>query len=175
MKLALVSLMGIVASGCGLFQSSEYPPLQTVPSVDLARYAGRWYEIASIPVRQQRGCSCTTAEYSLLEEGVVRVVNACRKPDGEDRVEGKAFVVPNSNNAKLRVQFFWPFRGDYWVIDLAEDYSYAVVGTPSREYCWILARSPRMPDDTLALLKSRLEANGFTTARMQKTVHDCGG
>lgn len=174
MKLALLSLMGFVASGCSLFQSSEYPPLQTVPAVDLARYAGRWYEIASIPVRQQRGCSCTTAEYSLLEEGVVRVVNACRKPDGEDRVEGKAFVVPNSNNAKLRVQFFWPFRGDYWVIDLAEDYSYAVVGTPSRKYFWILSRTPTMPEGTLQTLVARIQARGFDTSQMQRTVHDCG-
>ncbi len=109
-----------------------------------------------------------------MEDGVIRVVNTCRKGDDVDQAEGKAFVVEGSGNAKLRVQFFWPFRGDYWVIDLAEDYSYAVVGTPSRKYFWILSRTPTMPEGTLQTLVARIQARGFDTTRMQRTVHDCG-
>lgn len=170
----IAGLMGLFLAGCGIFGGAHHPPLDTVPRVDLTRYLGKWYEIASRPVSQQEGCTCTTAEYSVLEEGVIRVVNKCRKGEDIDQAEGKAFVVEGSGNAKLRVQFFWPFRGDYWIIDLAEDYSHAVVGTPSREYFWILSRSPRMNEDTLQTLVARLEAKGFDTSTMQRTVHDCG-
>lgn len=163
----------LLIPGCGLFGGADYAPLDTVPSVDLARYIGKWYEIASLPVSQQKGCSCTTAEYSVMEDGVIRVVNTCRKGEDLDKAEGKAFVVEGSGNAKLRVQFFWPFRGDYWVIDLAEDYTYAVVGTPSRKYFWILSRTPSMAEDTVQALAARLQARGFDTSKMQRTVHDC--
>jgi apolipoprotein D and lipocalin family protein len=174
----MVLLTSLLATtGCGLFGGTDYAPLEVVPSVDLTRYMGRWYEIASLPVSQQAGCSCTTAEYSMLEDGTVRVVNTCRKgePPGETaRAEGKAFAVEGSNNAKLRVQFFWPFRGDYWVLDLAPDYSHAVVGAPSRSYCWILSRTPWMPAGRLDSLRALLAARGFDVARMQVTDQNCG-
>lgn len=153
---------------------ASYPPLDVVPRVEIDRYVGTWYEIASIPVSQQEGCSCTTAEYSVIEEGVLRVVNTCKKEGETDQAEAKAFVVPNSNNAKLKVQFFWPFRGDYWVLELDDDYRWAVVGVPSRKYVWVLSRSPFMDEDTLKLLLERIAAKGFDAAKIQKTVHDCG-
>ena len=166
LMLALAVILGSCAS---------YPPLEVVEHVDLNRYLGKWYEIASLPVSQQEGCSCTTAEYSLLEEGVIRVVNTCTK-DGEiDRAEGKAFIVPNSGNAKLKVQFFWPFRGDYWIIELDPEYQYAVVGVPSRKYFWILSRTPEMSEQTIDMLMDRVNAKGFDTSNSQRTVHDCGG
>jgi apolipoprotein D and lipocalin family protein len=170
---AVVVLLGI--SGCGIFGSSTYPPLAVVSSVDLSRYAGVWYEIASLPVSQQKGCSCTTAEYIPIDSETVKVVNTCRKgPENEiDRVEGKAFVVPGTHNAKLRVQFFWPFRGDYWILDLDKEYSYAVVGLPSRKYCWILSRTPNMEKELLERLTEELRSKGFDVDRMQKTVHNC--
>ncbi|MBI5647408.1 MAG: lipocalin family protein [Ignavibacteriae bacterium] len=158
-------------AGCG----GNYAPLDTVQSVDLQRYTGLWNEIASKPVSQQEGCRCTTAEYSIREDGDIRVVNTCRKGGEISQAEGKAFIVPNTNNTKLRVQFFWPFRGDYWILDLADDYSYAVVGLPSRKYFWILSRTPRMHPDTLRMLTDRLAARGFDTATMQVTTHDCDG
>lgn len=162
--------LALIIGGC-----ASYPPLEVVEHVDLDRYLGTWYEIVSLPVSQQEGCSCTTAEYSMLEDGVIRVVNTCRK-DGEiDRAEGKAFIVPNSGNAKLKVQFFWPFRGDYWIIELDPEYRYAVVGVPSRKYFWILSRTPEMSEQTLELLIDRVMAKGFDTSNSQRTVHDCGG
>ena len=151
-------------------------PLQTVPVVDLARYAGKWYEIASFPQRFQRGCHCTTAEYSLSERGYVVVENRCRRDSITGKVtsiKGKAFVVKNSGNAKLKVQFFWPFRGKYWIIDLADDYSYAVVSHPNRKYLWILSRSPKMDGTTYQEILSRLQAKGFDLANLRMT-EQCG-
>lgn len=170
---SLVVLFGI--SGCGIFGSTTYPPLNVVPSVDLSRYAGKWYEIASLPVSQQKGCSCTTAEYIPVDSEVIKVINTCRKgSEGEiDRIEGKAFVVPGSNNAKLRVQFFWPFRGDYWILNLDKDYTYAVVGVPNRKYCWILSRTTQMKKELLDTLIEDLRSSGYDVDRMQRTVHDC--
>jgi apolipoprotein D and lipocalin family protein len=178
MKTVSWSLLFIALAGCSFFGSTNYPALEVVPTVDLNRYAGSWYEIASLPVSQQKGCFCTKAEYSLMDDGVIKVVNTCRKnsPNGEvDRAEGKAFVVPGSNNAKLRVQFFWPFRGDYWILELENDYSYAAVGVPSRKYCWILSRTPQMDPEILEMLVQHLKAKGFDVSRMQRTDHTCVG
>jgi apolipoprotein D and lipocalin family protein len=155
---------------------AEYPPLEVVPRVELERYVGKWYEIASLPVSQQEGCNCTTAEYTAIDGETIRVVNRCRKggPSGEiSEATGTAYVVAGSNNAKLRVQFFWPFRGDYWIMDLADDYSYAVVGTPSRKYFWILSRTPSMNEETVQLLLNRLKDRGFDVSRAQRTNQQC--
>ena len=104
----------MVLFGCG---SSNYAPLDVVEKVDIQKYLGKWYEIALLPNSFEKGCNCTTAEYSIIDSETIRVINKCKKDstNGEiDQATGKAFVVEGSNNAKLRVQFFWPFRGDYW-------------------------------------------------------------
>ncbi|MEI8201646.1 MAG: lipocalin family protein [Bacteroidota bacterium] len=149
-------------------------PLKTVVQVDVEKYLGKWYEIASYPQRFQKGCHCTTAEYSLSEKGYLIVENRCNKfaVNGKPAyIKGKAFVVKNSGNAKLLVQFFWPFRGKYWIIDLADDYRYAVVSHPSRKYLWILSRTPDiLPDDYHSII-SRLELDGFDLEKLQATIH----
>lgn len=173
MKILRWFLPLILFSGCSIFSTDHYPPLETVASVDVHRYAGKWYEIASLPFSRQEGCSCTTAEYELLENGDIKVTNRCIKDGEAEAAEGKAFIVEGSNNAKLQVQFFWPFKGDYWVIDLADDYSYAVVGVPSRKYCWILSRSTTMNEETYAGILNRIKSKGFDITRFNKTSHDC--
>lgn len=148
--------------------------LETVPYVDLERYSGKWYEIASFPQRFQRGCHSTTAEYTLSDKDYVIVENRCNKDSitgKESYIKGKAFVVKNTGNAKLKVQFFWPFRGKYWIIDLAEDYSYAVVGHPNRKYLWILSRSPHMDRDIYNNIVRRTEEKGFDVSLLKMTVH----
>jgi len=150
-------------------------PLQTVPSVDLQKYLGRWYEIAAFPQRFQKGCHCSAAEYSL-EKDFIRVVNTCRKDSPEGKLKtarGKAFLVEGSNNSKLRVQFFWPFRGDYWIIDLAEDYSYAVVGEPDRNYLWILCRTPQMDEGLYQEIVKRCTDKGFDVSKLVKSDQSC--
>ncbi len=148
--------------------------IQTVPFVDLNKYAGKWYEIASFPQRFQKGCCCTTADYTLSEKGFVIVENRCSKGDGKKHayIKGKAFVVKNSGNAKLKVQFFWPFKGKYWIIDLADDYSYAVVSHPNKKYLWILSRTSKMDQNVYGQIISRLKEKQFDLAKLQLTVQD---
>lgn len=155
-----------------LAASSMSQTLQTVPYVDLEKYAGKWYEIASFPQRFQKGCTCTTAEYTLTDKGYVVVENRCNKDSingKQSYIKGKAFVVENSGNAKLKVQFFWPFKGKYWIIDLADDYSYAVVGHPNRKYLWILSRTPIMNENVYQLILSKIIEKGFDISKIQRT------
>lgn len=151
-------------------QTSE---LQTVPQVDLSRYLGKWYDIASFPQSFQKGCSCTTAEYSLNSDGSIKVVNTCNK-EGKVKVSrGKAKVRDKKTNAKLSVTFFWPFTGKYWIIDLADDYSYAVVGHPNRNYLWILSRTRQMDPAVYEGILSRIKVKGYDLSRLKKTDQQC--
>ncbi len=168
--LVSVFLLGIIA-GCS---SANYPPLDVVDKVDVNRYMGKWYEIARLPFKQQEGCNCTTAEYSIIDSETIRVINKCIKEGELDDAEGKAFVVEGSNNSKLRVQFFWPFRGDYWVIELdKENYQYAVVGTPSRKYLWILSRTPKIDSSIYDSLTAKCQEKGFDISKLEITNQDC--
>lgn len=163
--------MFLVFLGC-----KSYPELETVKEVDLKRYVGKWYEIASFPQSFQAGCNCSTAEYKLTNDDYIEVINTCRKnsPTGEvKQVSGKAFIDDEVSKSKLKVQFFWPFRGKYWIIELADDYSYAVVGHPNRDYLWILNRTPKMNPETYAMLLNRLTAKGFDVKRLSMTVQTC--
>lgn len=156
-----------------LWSCSNGKEPQPVASVDLKRYTGRWYEIASFPQRFQRGCHCTTADYTLSDKGYIIVENRCNKDSVNGKlsyIKGKAFVEENSGNAKLKVQFFWPFRGKYWIFDLADDYSYAVVGHPNREYLWILSRTRSMDEKVYNQILERIAEKGFDVSRLVKTV-----
>ncbi len=147
--------------------------LKTVPKVDLNMYAGKWFEIASYPQSFQKGCHCTTAEYALSGKGYVIVENRCNRDSVNGKqsyIKGKAFVVKNTGNAKLKVQFFWPFKGKYWIIDLADDYSYAVVSHPSKKYLWILSRTPKMDEAVYQQILSRLKEMGFDLTKLKTTV-----
>jgi apolipoprotein D and lipocalin family protein len=147
------------------------PPIKQVSKVDINRYLGLWYEIARIDHSFQKDCVASTAEYSLRSDGHIRVVNKCRKKDirGDLAVaEGKAWVVDKDTNAWLKVQFFWPFSGDYIIIDLDEkEYQYAVVGHPSRDYLWILSRTPQMNDDIYQGIMSRIVAQGYNAEKIK--------
>ncbi len=147
--------------------------LQTVPKVDLHKYAGKWYEIASYPQWFQKNCYCTTAEYTISEKGYVIVENRCNRGGLNGKksyIRGKAFVQKNAGNAKLKVQFFWPFKGDYWIIDLADDYSYAVVSNPDKKYLWILSRTQKMNDGVYQEILSRLKSKGYDLSKLKKTT-----
>jgi apolipoprotein D and lipocalin family protein len=148
------------------------PDLPVVSWVDLERYAGTWYEIASYPNRFQKGCVATKATYSLTPDRKVRVLNECRRGSLEaewDSADGKAWVIDATTNAKLKVSFFWPFRGDYWVLDLGREYEYSVVGTPSREYLWILSRTPTMDEALYKRILETVRRLGFDPNRLRKT------
>ncbi len=145
-------------------------PLQTVPKVDLNRYTGRWYEIAKYPNRFERKCDRNiTANYSLRSDGKISVVNACTTHEGAlTQSSGWAKVVDPKTGAKLKVTFFWPFFGDYWIIDLGANYEYAVVGEPSREYLWILSRNAKMDEKLYGEITARLAAKGYDASKLER-------
>jgi apolipoprotein D and lipocalin family protein len=152
---------------------AETKPLEVVPHVDLRRYLGTWYEIATIPQRFQKGCVGVTAHYSLRADGDIDVVNVCRQGtlDGKVRsVRGKAWIVDKTTNAKLKVRFFWPFAGAYWIIELDKDYEWAVVGHPDRNYLWILCRTPQMDAAVYDELLRRIAAKGYDLSRIKRTL-----
>lgn len=156
-------------------------PLRVVPSVDLPRYAGLWYEVARLPNRFEEKCAGdVTAEYTLKGEGRLKVVNRCRKRDGQmSEAVGDAKLADRKGpNSKLKVRFapsflsFLPMVwGDYQIIELAPDYSYAVVGAPDRKYLWVLSRNPRMDEATYLRLLEEARAQGFDVSRMIRTQH----
>jgi apolipoprotein D and lipocalin family protein len=166
--------LALVLVGFGLAAARpQDKPLEVVDHVDLARYAGTWYEIATIPQRFQKDCVGVSATYSLRPDGKILVINRCRKKtlDGELRdVKGKAWVVDAKTNAKLKVQFFWPFSGDYWIIELDQDYRWAVVGHPNRNYLWILSRTPQMVPALYDDLLDRIGNKGYDIARIKRTL-----
>jgi len=150
----------------------NYQKMETVASVDLKKYAGIWYEIASYPTVFQKGCNNTSAEYILTDKDYVKVINRCNKDsvNGPAKsIEGKAFIVKNSNNTKLKVQFFWPFKGDYWIIGLADDYSWAVVSHPNRKYLWILCRTPIMDEIIYKQLLQLITLKGLDPEKLKRT------
>lgn len=148
---------------------------QPAKPVDLDRYLGRWYEIARYEFGWQEGCEAVTAEYRLLEDGKVGVINACRQDavDGEYRqAEAKGKVVEGSNNTKLKLSFFGPFYvGNYWVLDRADDYSWSIVGEPSGRNLWILARDPKPSQTQRQALYDRAAALGYDLDLIRETKH----
>ncbi len=173
-----VPLMAALATGA-VAQEKNKTPLMVVPSVDLQRYMGTWYEIARLPNSFQRQCAGdVTATYSLREDGDITVVNRCRKENGEiSEATGKAKRASEEGpNTKLKVRFapailsFLPFVwGDYWIIDLAPDYAYAVIGEPSRKYFWILSRTPSIDENTLRGILTRARQQGYDLTDLLRT------
>ena len=170
MKPYLLILCFIISSSSS--SMAQLPELQTVLHVDVKKYTGKWYEIASFHQIFQRGCHCTTAEYTITDKSYLIVENRCNKDSihgKQSYIKGKAFIEKNSGNAKLKVQFFFPFKAKYWIIDLADDYSYAVISHPNRKYLWILSRTPKMSDAIYQQILSRLKVKGFDLTNLQVT------
>lgn len=150
------SLLIVLIVGC---KSQEM--LTTVEDLNLSRYQGTWYEIARLPNSFERGLTSVTATYSIKENGKIQVINQGYKAgDRKKSIKGVAWVPSKEYPGRLKVRFFWPFSGDYYVIAIDDDYNYALVGSPSRKFLWLLAKQPVMPeqvyDQYLALAR---EAN----------------
>lgn len=177
--LAQALAFGLITSQSVRAQTGATGEVRTVPAVDLTRYAGRWYEIARLPNRFQKACDRrTTADYELLPDGAIRVVNTCVRADGSSiRAEGRARLAdPKGPSSRLKVRFAPAFLsfipmvwGDYWILDLAADYSVALVGDPGRRYLWILSRTPQLDDATYQRMVNTAAAQGFDVARLIKT------
>ena len=171
MKTTLNSILAsfFVAIGCSAYESRT--TLTTVQSVDLSRYTGTWYEIASYPQFFERGCTNVKATYTA-KQGYIEVFNQSIKNHKPNNIKGKAFVVSNTGNAKLKVQFFWPFRGNYWIIGMAEDYSWALVSDPKRSTLWILSRAPKMDGKLYNSLIDKLVLKGFDKEKIVRMIQE---
>lgn len=175
MKSAL-DLIALAAIALLAACTTPHPPLPTVEAVDLNRYYGTWHEIARLPNRFQSMCVSDTQAAYRPDGNHVAVVNSCRTAEGKvEQVEGIAKVVEGSQGAKLRVSFFRPFYGDYWVLALDPDYRWVLVGEPSRKYAWVLAREPRLDGATLDALLTRAAALGFDRQAFLATPHSDPG
>lgn len=162
--------------GCAEMQSKE--PLMTVPSVDLARYAGTWYEIARLPMWFQRHCVDSMATYTPRPDGRIAVHNECVTDKGRiDTADGMATVVDPRTNAKLAVTFdnwfaklIGPSReGNYWILDLDADYRTAMVGTPDRRYLWLLSRAPDLDESAYQRFILLAKQLGFPVSDLIRT------
>lgn len=151
--------------------------LTTVPDVNIQQYAGKWYEIARLPNNFEKGLVCVTAEYQLRDDGKITVINAGRKegdPEQLKSIRGKAWVPDPSEPGRLKVQFFWPFAAGYYIFHLdRENYQYALVGTPSRKFFWILAREPKMEEELYHELVEVARLNGFDADKIVRVRQDC--
>lgn len=167
----MVSLM-FSLTGCANIPEQASSPLEVVPFVDLKRYTGVWYEIGRYPNNFQEGCVGSKATYAIGKDGKISVLNECYDKSFNGKIKsakGKAWVVDKDTNAKLKVSFFWFFAGDYWIIDLGENYEYAVVGHPKRKYLWILSRTTQIDEEVYARILARLRDKQYDTSRLIKT------
>ena len=153
--------------------SSKNPPLQTVEKVDLERYLGTWYEIARYEHFFEKDCKNVSANYSIMNEETIKVINKCTKIQTNEKKEaiGRAYAI-DETNSKLKVSFFRPFYGDYWVLILDENYEYVVVGTPNREYLWILARDKKLPLKIQNDILEKLPSLGFDISKLLWTMQE---
>lgn len=171
MHLKTIAAFFCATVGFGCASSGDLPPPQTVAKLDLNRYLGKWHEIARFDARFQRGCVGSTAEYALLPDGRISVKNTCHKEtaDGElKEATGVAWLPDPAEPAKLRVRFFWPFSADYWVIALDDDYQWAVVGHPSRDYLWILSRTATMDEELYKKILALITAQRYDVGKLIK-------
>jgi apolipoprotein D and lipocalin family protein len=171
-SLAALALLGCGSSSGGPVGNAAVP--EPAKAVDLNRYLGLWYEIGRYENRFERGCEGVTAQYSQRPDGLIEVLNSCRKgaPDGPLKTaKGRAKVVEGAQGAKLKVSFFGPFFGDYWVLDRDPDYRWAIVGEPSGRYLWLLSREAQPSAQTRGAIEDRVRSLGYDMALLRPVRH----
>ncbi|MBN2816669.1 MAG: lipocalin family protein [Campylobacterales bacterium] len=167
MKYVTTFILILVLAGC----AKSYPPLPTVAEVDVQRYLGTWYEIARYEHFFEEGCSNVTATYTLREDEQIDVLNSCNKEGELTTAHGVAYST-DSSFSKLKVSFFRPFYGDYQILMLGDNYEYAVIGEPSREYFWILSRTKKLPQTTLDMILTKMSSLGYDSRKLIWTPHE---
>lgn len=156
---------------------SSNKTLSTVSKLDIQQYAGTWYEIARLPNTFEKGMQCVSATYTPMENGRISVLNKgwLTEKNKWKEITGTARVPDPAIPGQLKVQFFWPFSGDYYVMALDENYQYALVGDPSRKYLWVLSKKKNMDENMYASLLNTAEALGFAVDKILKIEQGCSG
>lgn len=167
------TMLLILAMAASIAKSSAQLP--TVPSLDIEKYLGTWYEIARLPNSFEKDLVCTTANYSLKPNGKIAVVNSgySETKKKQKSASGTAWVPDKNFPGRLKVTFFWPFAGKYYVISLDENYRHALVGDPSRKYLWILSRTKAMEEHDYQELVEIAGSNGFNVGALIRPRQDC--
>jgi apolipoprotein D and lipocalin family protein len=168
--LFLVALMAVAGCAQGPVGNPAVP--EPAKAVDLQKYLGRWYEIARYEAGFQKDCEAVTADYTLRPDGKIKVVNSCRRERLDapiESAEAQAYVVEDTDNAKLRVSFFWPFYGNYWVLDHGETYDWSIIGEPSGRYLWLLFRTPHPTEALEKTVKTRASDMGYDLGLLRPT------
>jgi apolipoprotein D and lipocalin family protein len=172
MKKSALTILTIMLFG--IAQPQKLPTV--VESVDLNRYKGLWFEIARLPNFFERKLKCASATYTLRDDGKITVLNKgnyLSDPQKSTSSQGIAWVPDKNSPAKLKVQFFWPFSGDYWILDLDNDYRYVLVGDPSLKYLWILSREKKMDESIYEMLLKKAIENGYDLKSIIRVEQDC--
>jgi len=167
-RLWLAALIGATLSAC---TALEETPMETVPQVDLQRFMGDWYVIANIPTFVEKGAHNAVESYALNQDGTVATTFRFRKDtfDGPEKVyHPKGFVVPGTGNARWGMQFIWPFKGDFRIIWLEPDFSITVIGRQKRDYVWIMAHAPQIPEAKYAEILAFVCRMGYATTEIQQ-------
>lgn len=171
MRKTVLFILGLIA-----FKAYPQDKPSVVSEVDIKRYSGVWYEIARLPNPFEKNLKCITATYTLRDDGKITVVNQGHKitePEKISSSKGVAWIPDKKAPGKLKVQFFWPFSGDYWIIELDRDYKYVLVGDPSFKYLWILAREKKIDGSIYKMLLTRAAKEGFDIKPIILVDHDC--
>jgi apolipoprotein D and lipocalin family protein len=168
-RVLFLGLAFVLFTGC----SKSYPPLPTVEKVDIQKYKGTWYEIARYDHYFEEGCKNVTATYIPRDDEYIDVINRCTMIEDNEKKEANGIAYATDESfSKLKVSFFRPFYGDYWILDLADDYSYALVGTPSHEYLWILSRTKKIDQKIKDTILSKLPELGFDRSKFIWTIQE---
>lgn len=162
-----VFLIGTVGISCQTNKNKKTMNTTTVSNLDVNRFMGSWYEIARYEHSFEKGMTHVKANYSLLPDGTIRVLNSGMKNGKKKEIEGKARKKKDSNsNSKLEVSFFLWFYSDYFVFELDDNYQYAVIGSSSDKYLWILSRTPQLPQSTINDLLIKIKKRGYDTSKL---------
>lgn len=151
-------------------------PLHTIEQLDVKKYCGTWYEIARFTHRFEKGLECVSATYTLLPNGKIEVLNQGRKASNWSQIKkakGIAWIPNPQRQGQLKVQFFWPFKGNYWIIELDPDYHCALIGDASRNYLWILSRNKTLDISAYNRLVKIASRDGFDIRKLDKVRQDC--
>jgi apolipoprotein D and lipocalin family protein len=174
-KVAVTASLLAVVAGCSTSNEANLAPMPVVASVDVAKYLGTWHQVAWIPNSFQGDCATDTKATYSLDGKDLRVLNQCKDAAGKTTVaNGIAKIVDGSNNAKLRVSFFRPFYGNYWVLALDPDYKWVLVGEPKRTYGWVLARESTLDEATLNKVLDRAVALGYDRNAFRASPNSVG-
>jgi lipocalin len=159
-----------------IFSGPTTTSVKVVGHVDLNRYTGTWYEIARFPNSFEKGLKCVSATYTLRDDGRITVLNKGYKietPSVVKQSQGVAWIPDKTYPAKLKVRFFWPFSGDYWILSLDPSYRFVLVGDPSLKYLWVLSRTKTMEGTDYRYLLDKAKENGFDISKLMLVEQNC--